>query len=217
VVLACCADKSVRSRVALYQRGAILIGSSATAVAAPYTFTPSDYIEYGIYFSPRGSLRPPNPKLLTIRFGDIERYYAEYFPQVKEVPTRKQQLRLSTPRGSIWINRNDNEGLTVVRDTYRSRGRGGTKLLDVHFEGAQCRDAAGTVSTCSVTLLLTTEGPDRGVSRRSRTLQITSSTGLSFRYKSVGYDGGKPLNLPLLNRTPVISNYAWEWRPGDAE
>lgn len=204
------------NKVAIYLTSlAALVSSISAAVAAPYTFTPSDYIEYGIYFSPRGSIRLPNPKLLTIRSGDIEGYYAEYFPTIKEIPTRKQQLRLSTPRGSVSINRNDNEGLTVTRETYQPKGRGGTKLLDVRFEGARCRDAQGVESTCSVTLLLTTDGPDRGVNRRSRTLRITTSTGLSFRYKSVGQDGGKPLNRPLLNRTPVINNYAWQWRPGE--
>jgi hypothetical protein len=184
-------------------------------VAVPYTFTPSDYIEYWIWFSPRGSISLKNPKLLHLRFGDIEGFNAKYFPSIKKVPSRKQQLRLSTPRGSIWISRNDNEGLTVVRDTYQAGGGGGTKLLDVRFEGARCRDAQGTESTCSVTLLLTTDGPDKGVKRQSRTLRISTSTGLSFRYKSVGTDGGKPLNLPLLRRTPVINNYAWDWRPGE--
>lgn len=193
----------------------LLMSCISASEAEPYTFTSRDYIEYGIYFSPRGSVTPKKPKLLTIRFGDMEGWYAEYFPWVKRVPSQKQELWISTSRGSIAINRNDNEGLVVTRETYKPSGRGGTKLLDVRFEGARCRDAEGVESTCSVTLLLTTDGPDRGVKRRSRTLRITSSTGLSFRYKSVGSDGGKPLNLPLLNRTPSIVNFAWEGRRGD--
>lgn len=194
---------------------AAVIGSPPAAVAVPYTFTQSDYIEYWIWFSPRGSTLLRDPKLLHLRFGDAKGFNAKYFPSIKNVPGRKQQLRLSTPRGSIWISRNDNEGLTIVRDTYQAAGGGGTKLLDVRFEGARCRDAQGTVSTCSVTLLLTTDGPDKGVKRQSRTLKISTSTGLSFRYKSVASDGGKPLNRRLLNRTPVINNYAWDWRPGE--
>lgn len=194
---------------------ALLMTCISASEAEPYTFTSRDYIEYWIWFSPRGSVTPKKPKLLTIRFGDMEGWYAEYFPWVKRVPSQKQELWISTPRGSIAINRNDNEGLVVTRETYKPLGGGGTKLLDVRFEGARCRDAEGVESTCSVTLLLTTDGPDRGVKRRSRTLRITSSTGLSFRYKSVGSDGGKPLNLPLLNRTPSIVNFAWEGRRGD--
>jgi hypothetical protein len=194
---------------------ALLTACISASEAEPHTFTSRDYIEYFIWFSPRGSVTPKKPKLLNIRFGDMEYWYAKYFPWVKRVPSQKQELWISTSRGSIAINRHDNEGLVVTRETYKPSGGGGTKLLDVRFEGARCRDAEGVESTCSVTLLLTTDGRDRGVKRRSRTLRITSSTGLSFRYRSVGYDGGKPLNLPLLNRTPSIVNFAWEGRLGD--
>jgi len=194
---------------------ALLMTCMSASEAEPHTFTSRDYIEYFIWFSPRGSETPKKPKLLNIRFGDMEYWYAKYFPWVKGVPSQKQELWLSTPRGSIAIDRDDNEGLVVTRETYKPSGGGGTKLLDVRFEGARCRDAEGVESKCSVTLLLTTDRPDRGVKRRSRTLRITSSTGLSFRYKSVGSDGGKPLNLPLLNRTPSIVNFAWEGRRGD--
>ena len=194
---------------------ALLMTCMSASEAEPHTFTSRDYIEYWIWFSPRGSETPKKPKLLNIRFGDMGYWYAKYWPWVKEVPSQKQELWLSTSRGSIAINRDDNEGLVVTRETYKPSGGGGTKHLDVRFEGARCRDAGGVESTCSVTLLLTTDGPDRGVKRRSRTLQVTSSTGLSFRYKSVGSDGGKPLNRPLLNRTPSIVNFAWEGRRGD--
>lgn len=193
----------------------VFLTSTPLASAAPYTFTPQDFIDYGIYFSPRGSLQFPHRKLLTIRFGNIEGWYAEYIPGFKNIPKPTQQLRLSTPRGSVRVNRNDNVGLTVTRDTYRSKGRGGTKLLDVSFERGRCRDASGVLSQCAVTLRLTTDGPDRGVVRQSRTLRITTSTGLKFRYRSVAVDGGKPLNRPLLDRTPVIINFATEWRAGE--
>jgi hypothetical protein len=193
----------------------LLMTCISASQAEPYTFTSRDYIEYWIWFSPRGSETPKKPKLLNIRFGDMEYWYAKYWPWVKQVPSQKQELWLSTSRGSIAINRNDNKGLVLKRQTYKPSGGGGTKLLDVRFERARCRDAEGVESRCSVRLLLTTDGPDREVKRRSRTLRITSSTGLSFRYKSVGSDGGKPLNLPLLNRTPSIVNFAWEGRRGD--
>jgi hypothetical protein len=184
-----------------------------SAIADPYTFTPQDYLEYGIYFAPRGSGPVSSGKLLNLRFGDIEGWYARYLPEFK-APSRKQLLRLVTGRGSVRVNRNDNVGLTVSRDTYKVGSRSSTKRLEVRFENATCTDADGASSACVVNLLLTVDGPDRGVIREPRTLVITTSTGLSFRYRTVRRDGGKPLNLPLLRRTPVINNYAWEWRAG---
>jgi len=181
-----------------------------SASAAPYTFTEQDFIEYGIYFSPGG--RDRATKLLTIRFGDITGYYAEYFPQVKEVPTPKQTLRLKTARGSVVVNRNDNSGLTVTRDTWNEKKRTGTKRLEVNFQNATCTDAAGLSSPCVVDLLLTTDGPDKGVSRARRTMTITTSTGLSFTYRSRRRDGGMPYT-PADFRAPTINNYAWEWQP----
>lgn len=180
--------------------------------AEPYTFTPNDYIEYGIYFSARGSSTNSHKKLLTLRYGDIEAYYASVLPEVSKVPTPKQELRLSTKRGSVRVNRNDNIGVTVTRDTHNERRRTGTKRLEIRFENATCTDQAGVTSPCVVDLLLVTERPDKGVVRQPRTLTITTSSGLTFRYRSVRRDGGKPLNLPLLRRTPSIANYAWEWR-----
>lgn len=185
---------------------------SLSAHAAPYTFTPSDFIEYGIYFAERGDGRAS--KLLTIRFGDIEGYYREYFPRYKP-PSRKQRLRLATSRGTVRVNRNDNDGLTVIRDTWNARRRTGTKRLEVNFTHGTCTDAAGVTLGCSVNLVLTTDGPDRGVVHERRRLTITTSTGLEFRYRSLRRDGGKPLNLPALNRSPVVVNYAWEWRPNE--
>jgi hypothetical protein len=187
----------------------IVSAISLTASAAPYTFTPEDYIEYGIYFAERGAER--SSKLLTIRYGNIQGYYNEYFPEFTP-PTVKQRLRLATSHGTVRVDRNDNVGLTVTRDTYNERRRRGTKRLEVTFQHATCTDAAGITSPCSVNLVLTTDGPDRGVVRERRRLTITTSTGLAFRYRSLRTDGGKPLNLPALNRSPAISNYAWEWR-----
>jgi hypothetical protein len=185
---------------------------SGTAVFAdPYTFTKQDFIEYGIYFSPRSTVR--STKLLTLRAGDITGYYAKFFPSIKDVPSQRQALQLTTLRGAVRVRRNDDTGLVVIRDTHNSKKRIGTKKLDVTFENGICTDAAGTSSPCAVHLLLTTNKPDKNTLRQSRTLRITTSTGLSFRYKSLSYDGGKPLNLPALNRTPAINNYAWEWRP----
>lgn len=188
---------------------AVLLISGGAASAAPYTFTERDFIEYGIYFS--AGRRDPGGKLLTIRFGDIRGYYAEYFPFVKEVPTVKQRLRLRTSRGSVLVNRNDNEGLSVVRDTWNERKRTGTKRLEVRFEQATCIDPTGAKSGCSVDLLLTTAGPDKGVVRERRTLTIKTSTGLSFTYRTRRRDGGRPYT-PADFRAPVVNNYAWEWR-----
>ncbi len=184
-----------------------------SVAAEPYTFTPDDYIEYGIYFSARGSSTNKRGKLLTLRFGDTAAYYARFFPEASEVPTSEQQLRLKTKRGSVRVNRNDNSGITVTRDTYNERRRTGTKRLEVRFENGTCTDQGGVESPCVVDLLLVTDAPDKGVVYAPRTLTITSSTGLSFRYRSPRRDGGKPLNLPLLRRSPAIANYAWEWRP----
>ncbi len=180
--------------------------------AEPYTFTPNDYIEYGIYFSARGSSTNSHKKLLTLRYGDIEAYYARFFPDISKVPTPKQQLRLRSKRGSVQVNRNDNIGVTVTRDTHNERRRTGTKRLEIRFENATCTDQEGVTSPCVADLLLVTERPDKGVVRQPRTLTITTSSGLTFRYRSIRQDGGKPLNLPLLRRTPSIANYAWEWR-----
>lgn len=183
------------------------------AAAAPYTFTPEDFIEYGIYFSARGSTTGSRGKLLTLRYGDIEGYYARFFRDIREIPTPKQLLRLRTARGAVRVDRNDSSGVSVTRDTYNEKRRTGTKRLEIRFDNGTCTDRDGVESPCVVDLLLLTDGPDKGVVHEARTLTITTSTGLSFRYRSIRRDGGKPLNLPLLRRSPVINNYAWEWRP----
>ena len=180
--------------------------------AEPYTFTPQDYIEYGIYFSPKGYSNSTSSKLLTLRAGDINGYYSTFFPDFKDVPTERQSLRLKTARGSVIVNRKDSEGLVVTRDTHNSRKRRGTKLLDVTFENGTCSDASGVTSSCVVHLELTTKKPDRFVTRQPRLLKITTSTGLSFRYKSLLVDGSKPFPINI-EQYPVINNFAWEWRP----
>jgi len=190
--------------------GALLFCISS-ASAAPYTFTKEDFIGYGIDFS--AGPRDRGGRLLTILSGNIEGYYAEVFPEVKEVPTQKQALRLRTSRGSVIVNRNDNVGLTVTRDTWNEKKRTGTKRLEVNFQDATCTDAAGLSSPCVVDLLLTTDGPDKGVKRARRTLTISTSTGLSFTYRARRRDGGKPFT-PADLRSPVVNNFAWEWRPG---
>jgi hypothetical protein len=190
--------------------GALLFRTTP-AWAAPHTFTEQDFIAYGIYFS--AGPRDRGGKLLTILFGNIEGYYAEYLPEVKEVPTQKQALRLRTSRGSVIVNRNDNVGLTVTRDTWNEKKRTGTKRLEVNFQNATCTDAAGLSSPCVVDLLLTTDGPDKGVKSARRTLAITTSTGLSFTYRTRRRDGGKPFR-PADLRSPQVNNFATEWRPG---
>jgi hypothetical protein len=181
--------------------------------AEPYTFTPDDYIEYGIFFSARGSSAGSSGKLLTLRYGDIETYYTSVIPTASKIPTPKQELRLSTARGSVRVNRNDNLGVTVTRDTHNERRRTGTKRLEIRFENGTCTDQQGVVtSPCVVDLLLETESPDKGVVRQPRTLTITTSTGLTFKYRSLRTDGGKPINLALRRRSPTINNFAWEWR-----
>ena len=186
--------------------------SLSPASAEPYTFTPEDYIEYGIYFSPKGYSNSTSSKLLTLRAGDINGYYATFFPDFTDMPTERQLLRLKTARGSVIVNRKDSEGLVVTRDTHNSIKRRGTKLLDVTFENGTCTDAAGVTSSCVVHLELTTKKPDRFVTRQPRLLKITTSTGLSFRYKSLLVDGSKPFPINI-EQYPVINNYAWEWRP----
>jgi len=189
----------------------IFVMTDSAVFAAPYTFTAQDYIEYGIYFSPRGA--DFSTKLLTVRAGDINGYYAKFFPSIKDIPSQRQSLELKTPRGAVRVRRNDNVGLVVIRDTHNSKKRQGTKRLDVTFERGICTHVDGNSSGCAVHLRLTTNKPDIDTVRQSRTLRITTSTGLSFRYKSLFTDGGKPLNLPALNRSPSIVNFAWEWRP----
>jgi len=187
------------------------------AVAAPYTFTERDFIEYGIYFSPGGHPRSQKAwKLLTLRVGDINGYYGEYFPKIKDIPTQKQSLRLRTRRGAVVVNRNDSLGITVTRDTYNEKKRTGTKRIEVKFQDGTCTDAAGVKSPCAVDLVLTTDGPDDGASRERRKLVITTSTGLSFTYRTRRYVAGTPLT-PADCRAPVVNNYAWEWRPGVAD
>lgn len=190
--------------------GVLLASSPCPAFSMPYEFTPQDYIEYGIYFSPGGGKR--SSKLLTLRFGDAEAYYSEYFPQFTP-PTRRQSLRLTTKRGSVRVNRNDNEGVTVIRDTFDPSKRTGTKRLDVNFANGICTDSAGVVSPCAVSLTLTADSPDRGTVRQPRKLTITTSTGLAFSYRSPRLDGSKPSNPARIRRLPAINNYAWEWRP----
>lgn len=189
---------------------AVLLIPGTWVSAEPYTFTQRDFIEYGIYFS--AGRRDPGGKLLTIRFGDIRGYYAEYLPFVKVVPTVKQRLRLKTSRGTVLVNRNDNEGLSVMRDTWNERKRTGTKRLEVRFEHGICIGPTGTSSACSVDLTLATGGPDKGVVRARRALTIKTSTGLSFTYRTRLRDGGRPYT-PADFRAPVVNNYAWEWRP----
>lgn len=188
--------------------------TTTCALAAPYTFTPDDYIEYGIYFAPRGDFRGKAHKLLELRFGNIEGYYAEYFPDFKDVPSRRQSLKLVTRRGAIRVNQNDSVGVTVTRDTWNEKKRTGTKRLEVRFENAQCTDTGGVTQPCVVDLLLTTDGADKGIVRQPRTLILTSSTGLSFRYRSILQTGGPIRDRAAQNRAAVINNYAWEWRPG---
>jgi hypothetical protein len=188
----------------------VFVMTDSAVFAAPYTFTAQDYIDYGIFFSPRGA--DESRRLLTLRAGDINGYYAKFFPSIEDVPSQRQSLELRTPRGSVRVRRSDNEGLVVIRDTHNSRRRQGTKRLEVTFERGICTDADGNSSPCAVHLRLTTNRPDIGTVRQSRTLRITTSTGLSFRYKSLFTDGGKPLNLPALNRSPSIVNFASEWR-----
>jgi hypothetical protein len=216
------ADGKLRSMKKLIATLTIFIATSflpspfpgySTAMAAPYAFTADDYLEYGIYFSEgRGA---PSSKLLTIRYGDIGGYYAEYLPWVTSVPTRRQELNLKTKRGSIRVDRNDNVGLTVTRDTYNERKRTGTKRLEIRFEKGRCISSSGVRSACSVRLSLRTNGPDRAVIRQRRILRMSTSSGLSFTYRSLRSDGSKPLN-PALRRSPAINNYAWEWRPSVA-
>jgi hypothetical protein len=205
-----CASPRPSQLVALTALAVTLLFTSQAA-AAPYTFTQQDYIEYGIYFSPGG--RQNAHKLLTIRFGDIKGWYAKYQPGFKDIPTQQQTLRLRTRRGSVVVNRKDNVGLTVTRDTYNEKKRTGTKRLDVNFQNATCTDAAGLSSPCTVDLVLITDGPDIGASRERRTLTITTSTGLSFTYRTRRRVAGTPYT-PADFRAPVVSNYAWEWRPG---
>jgi len=185
--------------------------------AEPYTFTPDDFIEYRIYFGARGSTTLSNGKLLTLRYGDVDGYYDYYTKVVQPISKLppKQQLRLRTNRGSVEVNRNDNVGVTVTRDTYGEDRRGGTKRLEIRFESGTCTDQQGARSPCVVDLALVSERPDKGVVREPRTLTITTSTGLSFRYRSLRRDGGKPFNLARLRRSPTINNIAWEWRPTD--
>jgi hypothetical protein len=192
---------------------ALLCSAGPSAHAAPHTFTSEDYIEYGIYFAPRGNFRGKAHKLLDLRFGNIEGYYARYLPRIKDIPSRRQRLKLVTSRGSVRVNRPDDAGVTVTRDTWNEKKRRGTKRLEVRFENAQCTNAQKLSSPCVVDLLLTTDAPDVGVVHERRTLEITSSTGLSFRYRTIRRDGGKPLNRAAINRSPVVNNYAWEWRP----
>jgi hypothetical protein len=192
---------------------AALLSLSSPVSAAPHEFSEQDFIEYGIYFA-AGS-RGRGGKLLTVRSGDIKGYYAKFLPEVKakDVPTLKQTLRLRTSKGSVIVNRDDNVGLTVIRDTWNEKKRTGTKRLDVKFENATCTDAAGVSAPCVADLVLTTDGADKGVVSERRRLTITTSTGLSFSYRTRRRDGGKPLT-PADLRGPFISNYAWEWRPG---
>jgi len=187
----------------------------ASAFAAPYEFTNKDYIEYGIYFSPRASERVKRPKLLTVRFGDIEGWYKRFIPGFREIPSLKQQLNIATSKGSVSVNRNDNEGLRVARETYKPDGKGGTKRLEVTFQNGTCSQPGLGRVPCSVELLLTTDDADKGVNRSPRTLTITTSTGLIFRYRSIRYDVSKPFTRERrrqISRSPVINNYAWEWR-----
>jgi hypothetical protein len=184
--------------------------SVSAASAAPHTFTPDDYIEYGIYFS--AGPRDRGGKLLTIRYGNVAGYYATFFPDIKDIPTQRQSLRLRTPRGSVIVNRDDNVGLSVTRDTYKDKKRSGTKRLDVTFENATCINADRVSSPCSVALVLTTDGIDIGGSRTRRVLTIATSTGLSFTYRTRPYTAGNPITA-ADRRSPVVNNYAWEWRP----
>lgn len=127
----------------------LLIGlllAPLSLAAEPYTFTPDNYIEYGIYFSARGISSTSHKKLLTLRYGDIEGYYANVLKTKSKAPTPKQELRLSTKRGSVRVNRNDNIGVTVTRDTHNERRRTGTKRLEIRFENGTCTDQAGTTS-----------------------------------------------------------------------
>ncbi len=184
------------------------------AVAEPYTFTEKDFIQYGIYFTaPRART---SEKLLEVKYGDIKGWYKAIAPQVsdKDIPATSQLLKVKTAQGSIRVNRRGNAGVTIVRDTHNEAKRVGTKRLEVVFENAECTDAKGVTSLCKATLVLTTKVPDKNVIRESRALSITTTTGLSFTFRSPRSDGSKPLNLPLLRRSPAISNYAFEWRPG---
>jgi hypothetical protein len=122
-------------------------------------------------------------------------------------------LRLRTSRGSVLVNRDDNVGFSISRDTWNERKRTGTKRLDINFQNATCTDSAGISSPCSADLVLTTEGPDKGVVRERRILTITTSTGLSFTYRTRRRDGGRPFT-PADFRGATVNNYAWEWRPG---
>jgi hypothetical protein len=182
------------------------------AHGAPHTFTPQDYIEYGIYFAESGRSSAKAVKLLDIRFGNLEDYYRNLLPRGAAVPSRLQILKLRTKVGSVIVNRKDNLGLSITRDSWNETKRSGTKRLEVRFENATCTDANGVSSPCIADLLLTTDKPDlnHGVIREPRTLVITTSTGLQFRYRSARIDGTKPFNLPRLRRFPVITNYAFE-------
>jgi hypothetical protein len=188
------------------------------SAAEPYTFTPTDYLEYGIYFSPRaaGPMKRVT-KLMTIRTGDIKTWYARYNPQLKDIPGLTQNLRLSTPRGSVEVNRQDDIGLTVSRDIYKVRGYKQTKRLDVRFQNATCTDTNGVKSSCVVDLVLTMDKPELIGTNSSRTLRITTSTGLSFTYRSAERALRERFDRRVLARSAVIANYAWDWRRGDEE
>lgn len=187
-----------------------VVGTGSPALAAPYTFLPSDYLEYGIYFAEPGVTH--GSKLLTLRYGDIDRYYATFYPDIRDIPSPCQRLFLRTDRGSVAVDREDNLGLQVMRDTFNSKKRTGTKRLSVRFRKGVCRDERGKRSRCAVKLLLTSDGPDEGVIREPRTLRISTSTGLRFRYRSIRTDGSRPLDRDALRRSATITNYAWEWR-----
>lgn len=188
-----------------------LVTAGSPVRAAPYTFKPSDYLEYGIYFAEPGATH--STTLLTLRYGDIDGYYATFFPEFRDVPPQRQRLSLRTARGSVLVDREDNVGLEVMRETFNKKKRTGTKRLLVRFRKGVCRDEAGKRSRCSVRLLLTSDGPDEGVVREPRTLRISTSSGLRFRYRSIRSDGSRPLDRDALRRSAAITNYAWEWRP----
>jgi hypothetical protein len=193
-----------------------LILTTSSASAAPYTFNQEDYLEYVIIFGKDGRSSTKASKLLNIIVGDVDSYFSGIGAR-RPFPARLQVLSLKTDRGSVEVNRQDNIGLTAIRETWPKPQSPGTKLLDVRFEKATCTDANGATSPCTANLLLTTDAPDekRGLVRQARTLVITTSTGLSFRYRSAPHDLTKPFNRSRRERSPVIINYAFEKRVGN--
>jgi hypothetical protein len=185
------------------------IGALQSYIAYAETLTPDDYLYYGISLKQPGEFE--GGQLLNLIYGDPQLQgiaNPEFADRQFERP--RTRFRFVDRAASIEFSRSGNDNVRVVRETFNEATRQGTKLLDVQLLDGRCRERGKPPQSCDISLILRADGADRGVKRAPRTVEISTSTGITRRFRSPRRDGSKPLDQRSYRRSAAISNFAIE-------